>query len=386
MRDQFRYANYQRAGRITEPQVIYTGRHAEHAAQPGPRQSQSDLGVQHRRLSGQPDGCDRPVQHRSGRSIRWLRGIELGRETSTPTRIRYTGVPTANLLTPNLSQPFAGIPSIQTQINTRSSSYSAYLMDTIEIGEHWELIGGFRWDTFETSFKQYIAPAVSLNRTDNMPSYRAAIVYKPLPNGSVYFAYGTSFNPSAETLSLAVNTADLAPEENETFELGTKWLVNDGRLTLNAAVFQITKLNARVPDPINAAFNILGGNQRVRGFEMGVQGYLTDRWEIFAGYAFLDNKVIEFDTARHGRPDARQHAKEHAERVEYLPPAVVRHRDRRRRAICIDPHRKLHAQRDHGPDRGRAGLRHAAGDGEVSFAAGHRPAVERLQHHQHTIL
>ena len=43
-------------------------------------------------------------------------------------------------------------------------------MDTIEIGEHWELIGGFRWDTFETSFKQYIAPAVSLNRTDNMPS------------------------------------------------------------------------------------------------------------------------------------------------------------------------------------------------------------------------
>ena len=88
-------------------------------------------------------------------------GIELGRETSTPTRIRYTGVPTANLLTPNLSQPFAGIPSIQTQINTRSSSYSAYLVDTIEIGEHWELIGGFRWDTFETSFKQYIAPAVS---------------------------------------------------------------------------------------------------------------------------------------------------------------------------------------------------------------------------------
>ena len=292
VRDQFRYANYQRAGRITEPQVIYTG--------VTPNTPLSQVLVNRNPISvfsteGFLDNqTDVTVRFNTGPVAHTLvGGIELGRETSTPTRIRYTGVPTANLLTPNLSQPFVGIPSIQTQINTRSSSYSAYLVDTIEIGEHWELIGGFRWDTFETSFKQYIAPAVSLNRTDNMPSYRAAIVYKPLPNGSVYFAYGTSFNPSAETLSLAVNTADLAPEENETFELGTKWLVNDGRLTVNGAVFQITKLNARVPDPLNAAFNILGGNQRVRGFEVGVQGYLTDRWEMFAGYAFLDNKVIE---------------------------------------------------------------------------------------------
>jgi outer membrane receptor for monomeric catechols len=198
VRDQFRYANYQRAGRITEPQVIYTGVTPNTPlAQIAVNRNLISVFSTESFLDNQSDVTVRfntgPVAHTL------VAGIELGRETSTPTRIRYAGVPTANLLTPNLSQPFAGIPSIQTQINTRSSSYSAYLVDTIEIGERWELIGGFRWDTFETSFKQYIAPALSLNRTDNMPSWRAAIVYKPQPNGSVYFAYGTSFNPSAET-------------------------------------------------------------------------------------------------------------------------------------------------------------------------------------------
>jgi catecholate siderophore receptor len=133
---------------------------------------------------------------------------------------------------------------------------------------------------------------VHLSRDDSMPSWRAAILYKPRPNGSIYFAAGTSFNPSAETLSLAVSTAGLAPEESQSFELGTKWLLNEGRLTLNASAFQITKLNARVPDPLNSAFNILGGTQRVRGFEVGVTGNITENWEIFAGYAFLANTVV----------------------------------------------------------------------------------------------
>ena len=49
VRDQFRYANYQRAGRITEPQVIYTGVTPNTPLSPDRRQSQFDLGVQHRR-------------------------------------------------------------------------------------------------------------------------------------------------------------------------------------------------------------------------------------------------------------------------------------------------------------------------------------------------
>src|SRR4029077_756716 len=106
---------------------------------------------------------------------------------------------------------------------------------------------------------------------------------KPEVNASVYFSYGTSFNPSTEALNLIVNARafplsnkDIAPEENETFEVGTKWDVLNSMLSLTAAAFQIEKTNARVPDPTNSGFNILQGGQRVRGFDLGVQGRITD--------------------------------------------------------------------------------------------------------------
>ena len=40
---------------------------------------------------------------------------------------------------------------------------------------------------------------------------------------------GPSFNPSAEALTLALNNASTEPEKNETYELGAKWDLFDGR-------------------------------------------------------------------------------------------------------------------------------------------------------------
>jgi catecholate siderophore receptor len=139
-----------------------------------------------------------------------------------------------------------------------------------------------------------------VERTDRMPSFRAALVYKPAMNGSVYFDYGTSFNPSAEALTqitsgrgLGIGNSDLAPEENQTFELGTKWDILGNSLSVTAAVFRLEKENARVPDPNNAGFNMLAGVQRVDGFDVGVVGHLTEVWQINLGYSFLDGKVVE---------------------------------------------------------------------------------------------
>jgi catecholate siderophore receptor len=125
-------------------------------------------------------------------------------------------------------------------------------------------------------------------------------VYKPIENSSIYFDYGTSFNPSAESLTqitsgrgLGIGNADLAPEKNRTFEVGSKWDVLNNTLSLTGAVFRLEKENARVPDPNNAGFNILAGEQRVDGFDVGLLGQLTQDWKITAGYAYLDGKVTK---------------------------------------------------------------------------------------------
>ncbi len=183
--------------------------------------------------------------------------------------------------------------------DAESLSLSAYVFDTIHIGEQWEVSGGLRYDNFDVSYKSVTAAGVDtyLKRTDKMLSYRAGVVYKPVENGSIYLGYGTSFNPSAEGLSLATagnaaNNLEVDPEESNTLELGTKWDLFGEKLQVTAAVFRTVKTNARTVDPADTTdIVVLDGEQEVRGFEFGFAGAITDHWKVFGGYTFLDSEV-----------------------------------------------------------------------------------------------
>jgi catecholate siderophore receptor len=111
---------------------------------------------------------------------------------------------------------------------------------------------------------------------------------------SLYASYGTSYDPSAENLSLSAKTASLGPEKDKTFEVGAKSMLLGGRLALQAGVFQTGMSNARVGDPTNpTAPQLLAGKERVRGFEADATGYLTDNLEITAGYTHLDSITLQ---------------------------------------------------------------------------------------------
>ena len=238
-------------------------------------------------------------------------GIEGGRETSSPRFDNSAGVPTVPLLAPDPDRLFNAASTFPRLVSSTTAwSFAPYAIETAKLGERWEVSGGLRWDYFKSHYRadRYstmtpgeLVGGDDVERTDRAPSYRAAVVYKPpiaAANGTIYAAYGTSFNPSAETLSqitsgrgLGIGNADLAPERNKSYELGTKWDVLDGALAVTGAVFRLEKDNARVPDPDNAGFNILAGEQRVDGFSAGVVGRVTEAWQITAGFAYLDGKV-----------------------------------------------------------------------------------------------
>jgi catecholate siderophore receptor len=220
-------------------------------------------------------------------------GIEGGRETSDPTRPTWTNVPATSLLSPNPNQQLAGTETITSRVTTSSVSAAAYALDTVHIGSRWDLTGGIRWDRFATDYKQIVAPASAFSRVDEMPTWRAAAVFKPLPFGSIYFDAGTSFNPSAESLSLSAATANLPPEKNKTYEFGTKWNLRQNRLSVTGAIFRTEKTNAREPDPNNPLLSVLAGSQRVNGAQVEVRGRILSRWEMLASYANLDGKVVD---------------------------------------------------------------------------------------------
>ncbi len=227
----------------------------------------------------------------------WLKhslvaGIEGIRETSDPTRDTIAGVPTTSLLDPNESQPYAGISTPSTEVQVTALTFGVYALDTVSLGDKFDLIGGGRWDHFDAHYNQYIAPASAFTQVVGLPSWRGALVYKPKANGSIYFDAGNSYNPSAETLSLSAATANTPPEESLTFEAGSKWDFRSGKLSAAGSVFRTDMINAREPDPDNPLLDVLGGHEQVTGFQLALTGHLTDRWEILSSYALLDSSVV----------------------------------------------------------------------------------------------
>jgi catecholate siderophore receptor len=290
LRDQMRFAYYTRYARITEPQVNSLLAPGTLLSTVAVTRNQITTKSVESFYQNQFDGTARfatgAVEHVA------VAGFEVGRESSEPTRTTYTGVPTTNLMFPSPGDTFAGSAAISTRSGTTAETFAFYLLDTLKLGPQWELTAGMRWDHFDAGFSQNVPTVTRFNRTDEMPSWRAALVYKPTPIGSVYVAAGDSFNPSAEALTIT-NATNLPPETSQSYEVGTKWDLLDQNLSLRGALFQIEKQNARVPDPTNTNFSILGGDQRSRGFEIETTGRITPAWQIIAGYAHLDTEVVK---------------------------------------------------------------------------------------------
>lgn len=231
-----------------------------------------------------------------------ITGLELARETSTNYNRVETGQegPDTDLFDPNPNDPYDG-SILRDGQKTDGTGISAalYAFDTIDFSDKLQWSGSLRWDRFDVEAIR--AGESSQQRTDNVLSWRTGLVYKPAANGSLYIGAGTSFNPSAEGLSLATRGGSLAevePEKSRSYEAGTKWDLLDLRLSLTAAVFRTEKTNARTPglnpgDPPS----VLDGRQVVNGIEFGVAGHLTDAWSIFGGYAFMDSGIEESNAA-----------------------------------------------------------------------------------------
>jgi catecholate siderophore receptor len=293
--DQFRYGSYRRDIRVTEPLILNQGPGQDFVRAGTPlsaivvSRNLIARGSEETILDNQLNATIRVNTGPLAHAI--VLGFEVARQTSDPTRPTYPR-PTTTLLGPNYDAPFtvAGTPT--TISSTTVDNVGMYAVDTIALSPQWDLLGGIRFDQFDSTYRQPLPAIAPLIRNDGLASYSAALVYKPATNASVYARFGTSFNPSAESLSLSAATATVAPEKTKTYEIGGKWDVLSERLSLTGAVYQIRKANVRETDPNDATRDILAGNYRVRGFQFGATGHLTDRWEIFTGYSYNDANVV----------------------------------------------------------------------------------------------
>ncbi|HEY6508386.1 MAG TPA: TonB-dependent receptor, partial [Vicinamibacterales bacterium] len=242
-------------------------------------------------------------------------GLEITRESQfSPT---LTGLGTrapTSIYSPSAHEAVIGYAPARTLAATTgaTNSVGAYLFDTVEVNSRLQVSGGIRWDRYDTDFLQTDvagAATTTLGASDSFVTGKASVLFRVNAQGNVYLAYGTSVTPpGAANFALSgqannQNNPSLKPQESTNLELGSKWDVAGGRLSLNGAVFHtenknvIYTIDATAIPPL---YNQDDG-QLVNGVTLGALGRITDRWEILANVGYLDTEQQSQNPANDGR-------------------------------------------------------------------------------------
>ncbi|HVE08329.1 MAG TPA: TonB-dependent siderophore receptor [Paraburkholderia sp.] len=239
-----------------------------------------------------------------------LTGVDLSHETYSNQSYTATtpGLPSNTIaIVPLLNPPYVDVPSNTQIVPTNLAQSSAngvgiYANDTISIGQHWKLVGGVRWDRYEASIKNTVNLPGYATQTNYFTSVRGGVIYQPTDWQSYYVSYGTSFDPSLEALTLTNGQQNLPPEHNKSYEVGGKWDLLGGGLSVTQSLFNIEKTNARTQN-VDGTYT-LSGNIRVRGYQAGVAGRITNKWQVFGGYTYMDGEILQANDGTAGKTPA----------------------------------------------------------------------------------
>ncbi|MEN5209896.1 TonB-dependent receptor [Stenotrophomonas terrae] len=225
----------------------------------------------------------------------------IGNNQVCKTTGAATGYNCTDFYNPNPKDPWSATHPVTRSdkaldIDQTTKTKSVYAFDTIELSEKWLVNLGLRWDDYDTEQVTPVlnkAPTV-LNNSDGFLNYQAGVVFKPTANGSIYLSYGTSSTPPGmdsgegnDSISAAIE--NLKPQETKNYELGTKWDLLDKRLNLTAAIFHTEMSNARVVIDTGTTQN--AGKKAINGVEIGINGQITDNWNVAGGYTYMDSEL-----------------------------------------------------------------------------------------------
>lgn len=166
------------------------------------------------------------------------------------------------------------------------NSYAVYAQDMIEFVPKWKLLFGARQDWLRADY-QSTSTETSLNFSER--SYRLGLTYQPDSTTTYYFAWNNSFNPTADLYQLSAGLGYPA-ERSTTSEIGVKWELLDGDLSLRTAIYNAQKQWERNTD-LESTGTLNSQKRHTNGIEFEFAGRISKGWEVFGGIALMDAKI-----------------------------------------------------------------------------------------------
>ncbi len=171
--------------------------------------------------------------------------------------------------------------------------FSAFIQDQIEVADWLDVVVGIRYDSFDIEVNNVVAGEIR-SRKDEEFSPRFGVILKPQENISIYGSFSESFEPRSgeQFANINGNNNVLEPNRFTNLEAGIKWDFIEG-LSFTAAIFEIEQSSPQPADNDPATLDII--DSKIRGAELQLQGQITDRWFVSAGYSYLEGNRVGSD-------------------------------------------------------------------------------------------
>lgn len=182
------------------------------------------------------------------------------------------------------------LPSALTTTN------AVYIQEQMQLGKLTMLLG-LRNEWFE-DITNYEAPnTLKVKKTALLP--RIGITFAVNKAMNVYGTYLEGFQPQSNTVTLMPQTGSLQagsqfdPLRSNLKEVGFKTDLFHSHMRLNVAFYEIIQKNIlmNANDPANPDRLVTRGEERSRGIEWDVAGYIIPQWQVNASYSFIDAKI-----------------------------------------------------------------------------------------------
>jgi iron complex outermembrane receptor protein len=163
------------------------------------------------------------------------------------------------------------------------------------------LLAGWRLTLTENRLTDHLTGVSGPTFSEREVTPQYGVMYKINPGLSLFASYAESFLPGSQVLRHPDGSTSTAiPTEGQGYDIGLKASLFGGRVSGTLTFFDIRNRNIvndlAITDSLGSVviYNVQSGEQRSQGVELDTSATLSDNWQLYVSYSYMDARITEF--------------------------------------------------------------------------------------------
>jgi iron complex outermembrane receptor protein len=175
--------------------------------------------------------------------------------------------------------------------NSDSTQLGLYAQDQIKFKDKWVVLLGGRYDHVRYNQSDFFTGSRDVDNEKNRAfTGRAGLVYLADNGLAPFISFSESFEPTTGRDRLGKR---FDPSTGQQYEIGVRYQPKGSDTLISAAIYELTKQNVTVQDPVNPTFEAQIGEVRSRGFELEARTRIGKNTNLIAVYGYTDARTTK---------------------------------------------------------------------------------------------